>query len=853
LHPVIEYSLELPYGRQARIWVTTETACYRIMSVSANYISYWQPFYEMVCFAGHVVNVLLNYTGPIMMVKLVGKVAKLSGKELEDTYESFKIHRKFIQDLLKDQNLSAKIRKEYNALQSNPANWENSWDEHLKAFEKKKGKKEKVNILSFFRSKSDENSVNSLNSSNSSSSLFDQYSKTSTTSFDDTSSLLSISEDESATYIEFPYETLEELEPEKSPENCIKGRIGSSFTSSGFLEWKLPECESLKESYYTCPLCKITFKTGEKDCISAFSVHLRAHRADCEPVKAEFIAESDFENRFSSFRTELHKLIVGKVSCDSIPLKFEKRINEFSANIFDRPFTRYAVLESEEIVTGLTVTNPIRILKFSANIGTSPAPRPSPSTMVPAAAPVPKKPRVKKPPAPKALTTFVDTSSSASSSACSSALASPIKSLNNLSSVENIIIQSSNTSALTANLAVNNSSPISISSVPNRNRKADSSNILSNNQESSTSFNNSVHSPSNVLSKVLTAPLLPIPVSRALSPLILAPAPGIAIASANSKTASSDSKSIINLDRNSFQDWKIRSDHVSPLNAKRPFSAVPVPIEIFSSEELVVTPPVPGLADIAKSFVASGQLGCSHYMINCKFYAECCGKWFFCRFCHDNVSDHKLNRHETRFCLCLFCGTSQNASRKCCHPSCQAILAHYYCDKCKFWDNDPTKSIYHCDKCGICRTGLKQSYSHCDRCGKCVSNAIFSDHKCIINLNAQNIQSKAIRSAEKININVPAGKSNVSCPIPPPLNQPAAQQVESTSGRDKSSADQTNYVNYLKNSLAYWRNKGTNTTSIQVAENAHSRNCWNCMNSLPSGPEGAANSKYCLHCSAIIE
>lgn len=838
MHPVIEYSLELPYGRQARIWVTTETACYRIMSVSANYISYWQPFYEMVCFAGHVVNILLNYSGPIMMVKLVGKVAKLSGKELEETYESFKMHRKFIQDLLKDQNLSAKIRKEYNSLQSNPTNWDISWDEHLKAFEKKNEKKEKVNILSFFRSKSDENNSNSLNSSNSS--------LKPTTSFDDSSSLLSISEDESATYIESPYETLEDLETEKPPEDCIKGYIGSSFTSSGFLEWKLPESESLKESCYTCPLCKITFKTGERDCISAFSVHLRAHRADCEPTKIESTVESDFESRFSSFRVDLQKLITGQVSCNSVPLKFEKRINEFSAAIADRPFTRFAVLESEEIIVDPIVTNPIRILKFSANASPSPAPR-SPFTTAStaaSAAPTPKKPRTKKPPlAPKPTTPTVDATSSTSSSSYASALTSPVKptSANSTEFIQ---------SAPTVNV---NSSPVSTSNVLNPNREANSTTVHPNNQILSTSVNNRATSPSNVLSAVLMAPLFPV--SGTPSPLSSAPFN----ASTNTKSVSTEPKSIIDLDQDSSKDLKIKSEPVLPISSKRPASAVPVPIEIFSSEESAVTPPVPGAADIAMSFVAGGQLGCNHYKINCKFYAECCGKWFVCRFCHDNVSDHKLNRHETRFCLCMFCGTSQKASRKCCHPNCQTILAHYYCDKCKFWDNDPTKSIYHCDKCGICRTGLKENYSHCDRCGKCVSKAIFMNHNCVANPVNSNVQNNSIQSADtsekRPKLDVPSENNNASRPAPPPQVQTTAapQQLELSSGNGKPSADQANYVNYLKNSLAYWRNKGTNSAPSLATDNTTGRNCWNCMNSLPSGPEGIPNSKYCLHCSAIIE
>lgn len=36
--------------------------------------------------------------------------------------------------------------------------------------------------------------------------------------------------------------------------------------------------------------------------------------------------------------------------------------------------------------------------------------------------------------------------------------------------------------------------------------------------------------------------------------------------------------------------------------------------------------------------------GCEHYKRNCKLRASCCGKLFACRFCHDKVSDHTMDR-----------------------------------------------------------------------------------------------------------------------------------------------------------------------------------------------------------------
>ncbi|KAJ3040331.1 hypothetical protein HDU99_010169, partial [Rhizoclosmatium hyalinum] len=37
-------------------------------------------------------------------------------------------------------------------------------------------------------------------------------------------------------------------------------------------------------------------------------------------------------------------------------------------------------------------------------------------------------------------------------------------------------------------------------------------------------------------------------------------------------------------------------------------------------------------------------IGCKHYQRSCKLQAHCCGKWYPCRFCHDEVSDHNIIR-----------------------------------------------------------------------------------------------------------------------------------------------------------------------------------------------------------------
>lgn len=123
------------------------------------------------------------------------------------------------------------------------------------------------------------------------------------------------------------------------------------------------------------------------------------------------------------------------------------------------------------------------------------------------------------------------------------------------------------------------------------------------------------------------------------------------------------------------------------------------------------------------------EYGCQHYMTGCQRLAECCKQWTTCRICHDEASDHKMDRHATRWIRCLHCSAEQEPSDEC--VECMSVLGSYYCDVCKFWDNDRTKDIYHCDDCGICRIGKREDYFHCDRCNACLLNDLQDNHKCI--------------------------------------------------------------------------------------------------------------------------
>lgn len=106
-------------------------------------------------------------------------------------------------------------------------------------------------------------------------------------------------------------------------------------------------------------------------------------------------------------------------------------------------------------------------------------------------------------------------------------------------------------------------------------------------------------------------------------------------------------------------------------------------------------------------------LGCQHYRRNVKLQCFTCKKWYTCRFCHDEVEDHSLERRRTENMLCMLCGSPQPAAQSC--RECGTRAASYFCGICKLWDNDTAKSIYHCNDCGICRIGkgLGKDFFHC--------------------------------------------------------------------------------------------------------------------------------------------
>ncbi|KAK1315674.1 hypothetical protein QJS10_CPA05g00510 [Acorus calamus] len=125
--------------------------------------------------------------------------------------------------------------------------------------------------------------------------------------------------------------------------------------------------------------------------------------------------------------------------------------------------------------------------------------------------------------------------------------------------------------------------------------------------------------------------------------------------------------------------------------------------------------------------------GCKHYSRRCKIRAPCCNEIFSCRHCHnDSTTDrHEICRQDVQRVICLVCDTEQEVSKVC--SNCGVNMGEYFCDICKFYDDDTSKEHFHCDKCGICRVGGRENFFHCPKCGSCYSVGLRNKHVCVEN------------------------------------------------------------------------------------------------------------------------
>lgn len=124
-------------------------------------------------------------------------------------------------------------------------------------------------------------------------------------------------------------------------------------------------------------------------------------------------------------------------------------------------------------------------------------------------------------------------------------------------------------------------------------------------------------------------------------------------------------------------------------------------------------------------------LGCKHYHRKCKIVPTCCNVPFPCRFCHDDNSDHAMDRYNTKEMQCMKCALIQPVARNC--KKCNVEMARYFCKVCNLFDDlQDGRHIYHCPFCNVCRKGkgLGQDFFHCMKCNSCVS-LVMGPHECL--------------------------------------------------------------------------------------------------------------------------
>lgn len=136
----------------------------------------------------------------------------------------------------------------------------------------------------------------------------------------------------------------------------------------------------------------------------------------------------------------------------------------------------------------------------------------------------------------------------------------------------------------------------------------------------------------------------------------------------------------------------------------------------------------------AKSYKdeSSGLLGCRHYARCCRLVAHCCGREYVCRFCHDAVETHNMDRRATEVMVCMLCNMKQAVAGTC--AGCGASMADYFCKTCKFFENEGgSKPTYHCQFCNLCRRGkgLGVDMAHCMQCNTCMTKADMANHTCL--------------------------------------------------------------------------------------------------------------------------
>lgn len=132
INPVLEYSLEYPYGMDAILWLKSEQAFYRVSSFREDYKEIITPIQVAATITGHLISALLNSRSTVSDAPIAVRIQKLSRLDFGEIFHRLTIHRSFA---LKQLRLQSKKLTKFpivKALKSSKYSWGSYVDGILK-------------------------------------------------------------------------------------------------------------------------------------------------------------------------------------------------------------------------------------------------------------------------------------------------------------------------------------------------------------------------------------------------------------------------------------------------------------------------------------------------------------------------------------------------------------------------------------------------------------------------------------------------------------------------------------------------------------------------------------------------
>lgn len=136
--------MEYPYGEEAVVWIRSQQAYYRIMSVSPVYAAVWQPLKSLLDLSGHVVNVLLRSGPELPTPSGLERVAALAGRSVAEVSALMTSGRTFVVEQIRNQGKLRLLKSQFFKDLSNAKTWADC--ERLVAADQKRAEKSERSV-----------------------------------------------------------------------------------------------------------------------------------------------------------------------------------------------------------------------------------------------------------------------------------------------------------------------------------------------------------------------------------------------------------------------------------------------------------------------------------------------------------------------------------------------------------------------------------------------------------------------------------------------------------------------------------------------------------------------------------